>query len=583
MKKNTIAEPKPVNTTRRRFLTTVALGAGMAPFVSLSRGLSAGSTAETNSGLCYGAPNVLKDSDFSYLGCMRMPASVDSQFAYGNLTARRVNGQLRFFMYSKNPSGARAGVASASSATVISLGSGQGSSFQVGDKIAIKRSVTGNAVPESRMIQGITGDQITLTSPLGGSPTAGDVVYREQDYYVYEMADTGTYSTDYRTADRMSLVTAWPDIYNGRRVSWEANGNLIAPLGYQIPAGLYWHEEHQLLYWGYFDAYNGSVGRPDWNLGATRLDNAAARTTTSFGPWRTSAVDGDGRVWKGPAKMAFLTAGPDGSMGGFGAYFGAVQCPWGPQLYAGAQWPTEGTPSGFGAPDLSVPHRYVEHYFMGGGGANGFNPDGSVHGVIRSFRYPFSPARPYIYEGLDSPVAYADPAKNDGVCTWTTANGLGGAIWLELGSKRGVLFATSIVGSPETNPANPRAAHVWYRNTGVGNGACKHGVTIPDVADIAGPVASAAFPALVIYDPDKLMAVKNNQQLDYSVEPDSWIDLQSKFGIQTPRENQLTRRNVGGFYFDSSRNYLFVISHGADDSIAGMYQPLIHVFAVNGG
>ena len=38
MKKNTSAEPKPVNESRRRFLTTVALGASAAPFLSLSRG-----------------------------------------------------------------------------------------------------------------------------------------------------------------------------------------------------------------------------------------------------------------------------------------------------------------------------------------------------------------------------------------------------------------------------------------------------------------------------------------------------------------------------------------------------------------
>jgi len=261
--------------------------------------------------------------------------------------------------------------------------------------------------------------------------------------------------------------------------------------------------------------------------------------------------------------------------------YGAVQAPWGPQMYAGGTWPTAATPSGMNAPDIVLPDRYLEHYYMGGGGINGFNPDGSVKGSIRSFRYPTSPTRPYIYEGLDSPVQIANPAKTGGICTWTMLNALGGAIWLELTNKRGVVFAASIVGSPDQNPGNVTAAHVWYQNPGVGHGTCTHGFGYPNTPQITGPVTTAAFPALIIYDPQDLRAVRAGAKVDYAVSPTSWIDLQSSYDVRTPPTTEVGAcRNVRGFYFDRSRNYLFVLSGQADDSAAGVHAALIHVFAI---
>jgi hypothetical protein len=99
MKKNTSAEPKPVNESRRRFLTTVALGASAAPFLSLSRGLLAEPAAPADPGLCYSNKRVLGPSDFRYLGAMRVPATgADMSFSYGQLTGRRVGGAVRLLM-----------------------------------------------------------------------------------------------------------------------------------------------------------------------------------------------------------------------------------------------------------------------------------------------------------------------------------------------------------------------------------------------------------------------------------------------------------------------------------------------------
>jgi len=510
-----------------------------------------------------------------------MPSEADTQFSYGGLAGRVVGGQLRLFVHGRNPTGARAGITSGSSASTFAIASGQGASFHVGEKVNVVRVANGNNVPESRRIQSISGDQITLATPLGGVPRSGDTLYRDQDYYIYELADTGSYSTDYTQAPRMSLVTAWPDIFNGRRVTWR-NGQLFAPMQYLVPGGMYWHEGNQLLYWAYTDAYDGSNHRNDWGFGATRLDDAATGASTSFGPWRIKVSDGDGSEWYGPNRGGYFTVGPDGKMAAASnIYNSALTAAYGPFFYGGGTWPTATTPSGINAPDLVLPDRYLEHYNMGVDGPNGFNPDGSVRGDIRTFRYPSSPARPYIYEGIDSPVQYADPAKTGGICTWTTLCGVTGGIWLELTQKRGVLYVASMIGSADANSSSVRAAHTWYRNTGRGNGTCKHGFGIPDVSDIAGPVTTASFPALIIYNPDDLRGVKAGSYTDYRVNPAYWMDLSTSFNIHTPPPRELARSNIHGFYFDSRRNMLFALSNQADTSNPGVMTTLIHVFGVN--
>src|SRR5262245_19165443 len=83
---------------RRRFLTTFAIGAGLAPIVSLSRDLSARRRAAS---LCYSAKRVLAASDFTYLGAMRLPTELSS-YSFSMMTARKVNGRLQFFMTGEN-------------------------------------------------------------------------------------------------------------------------------------------------------------------------------------------------------------------------------------------------------------------------------------------------------------------------------------------------------------------------------------------------------------------------------------------------------------------------------------------------
>src|SRR6187397_2979841 len=87
----------PASSGRRQFLRNVALGAAASPLLSLARGLFA-RDAEPAASLCYSNKRVLAPTDFSYLGAMRVPESVDMVFSYGGLTGRKVNGQVRLLM-----------------------------------------------------------------------------------------------------------------------------------------------------------------------------------------------------------------------------------------------------------------------------------------------------------------------------------------------------------------------------------------------------------------------------------------------------------------------------------------------------
>ena len=82
---------------RRRFLATFALGAGLAPVISISNSLSARRTASA----CFASKRVMDATDFAYLRRHAAAAEVSS-FSRATLAGRRVNGQLRFFMTGEN-------------------------------------------------------------------------------------------------------------------------------------------------------------------------------------------------------------------------------------------------------------------------------------------------------------------------------------------------------------------------------------------------------------------------------------------------------------------------------------------------
>lgn len=547
-----------------------------------------------------GPAGVLSAADITYLGCFRVPGHVATS---GVLAGRVVNGQLRFFLAGPGAGGSTppswdgdgfkyAQIAAGSSSTVFTLNAGHGAGYLVGQRLNIKRQAAGTAIPEHREISAISGDQITVSVALGGVPEAGDTIGREGDD-IYEIADPGIYNPDHTVAPMAALVHWWGDVYQGRRCSWRA-GVLKYPIDYQVLSSLYWHEANQLLYWGYYDAYN-STGEQDWAVGATRLETPTGASTrsrsTAYGPWRTYYLDADGHTRYGAASSALLSMAPDGTLAGAGAYFNVREWSWGPMLVGGAPWPTAVTPGGFGAPDLTLDDVYLQYYFMGQGGynvtPNYFNPDGSVHGAFRSFRFPLSPNRNYQYchrpDQLD-PTGWSNPATA-GQCSWNQACGASPGLLVDLGTKRGWLFAARIGGAITQDPASVDAAHVWYFND-VTAPVCAHGVQggFPNTDTIAGPVSTQHVPMLIIYNPDDLSAAKNGTIPPYAPQASSWIDVKTQYGLRVaPKLDAFGRINVnsnhiGAMYFDKRRNILFVLAQQADETIPGFSTPLIHAF-----
>jgi hypothetical protein len=100
---------------------------------------------------------------------------------------------------------------------------------------------------------------------------------------------------------------------------------------------------------------------------------------------------------------------------------------------------------------------------------------------------------------------------------------------------------------------------------------------------ITGPVTTAAFPAFIVYDPDVLAQVANGTVADYSVEPNSVINLERTYGIKTaPIVAVGGAKGIRGAYFDATRKYLFILAPLSDNSRVGpdYNEALIHVFAV---
>ena len=370
---------------------------------------------------------------------------------------------------------------------------------------------------------------------------------------LYEIADTGSYNVNPAQAPRATLVKTWGDIYGNARRTWSSTGT--EKVGYPRYMGsLQWVESKQLLYWTYFDSYN-TTGDEDWCLGATRLDPSGP---VAFGPWRPAGSSGKKGAWKCVRISEHPVTG-ELLCGGI-VMAGNISSPWGPNLWGG-QWPSENTPAGFGAPDLPI-QKYLTYPSMVGA----VNRDGTWAGTLKSARRPGD----YFFEPINGNgiLTEIDPRKNGGVGSWTSVDALGGAKWIDLPNAHGVLFLGKL-----------GAGHVWYRNPGVGNDLCTHGVASPIM--VTGPVCTDAYPFAMIYDPADLTAVRTGTKTDYTVDPVQTINLQSTYGIQTSWITHVgSARFVGDSYFDPTTRKLYVCAPEADDSIPGVFYPLVHVFQI---
>jgi len=409
-----------------------------------------------------------------------------------------------------------------------------------------------------------------------GQLEAGD------DFPIYEIEDPLSYSLNYATAPRSAgyPTAKYVGPIRGTRTgsgaymkSWFTTSGSFEGVPYNPGdprtfsgggcnmGALYWNDDTNLLYSTYFDAYNTS-GFPDWGLLATDLGTLNATTNvydnyTTYGPWRIKCTDSDAVDHFGPWRALSLGKHPTtGKMlCGSSLISGNAGCPWGPDMYGGADWPTAVTPSGYGASDIVMPDRYLEHYYMGGV----IDSTGHYSGPLRSFRRRY---RPYVWEPtVRTPYLSIDPANYSGVGSWTEVDGSALGIWLELTNTKGVLYFGNVCGALEQDPNDPDSAHEWYQTNA---SLCYHGFDAP--LHSQGPVSTHNIPYLMIYNPDDLEAVKNGS-LDYTPEPVDFINLEEDLDhpIRTPDMNTGGYKNIGFVHWDASRNYLFCMSLYADD------------------
>src|SRR5262245_23086004 len=295
---------------------------------------------------------------------------------------------------------------------------------------------------------------------------------------VFEFIDTQSYTADYRNAPRAAMATYWGDVYQGRRKSWDAAGNPVA-LNFLLTRGLLWHNDR--LYWTFYDSYN-TVNRDDWCIGMTNL-GADPSQIRAYGPWRPT-TPGDGPGVKHANQ--WLVEMPDGTLGaGASIQSGDLYSSYGPELVAGAAFPTDATPSGYGTPNLAFPQCYVQYKNMYG--------YVNVDGTLRSGQPIWALRREgsYVYHNVNPSVGRIeaqpeiDPAKNGGVGSFTSIDGIGGCVYINLPDKPGILFLGAL-----------GTGHVWYGP--VSN--CGHGLGNPCTGG-QGPNATSFQARWWIYDP----------------------------------------------------------------------------------
>lgn len=369
---------------------------------------------------------------------------------------------------------------------------------------------------------------------------------------VFEFADTEQYAVDYLQAPRAEVITRWGDVYQGKRVTWNPDGQ-PGPMQYLLPGGLLW--AHDRLYWSYFDGYNVS-GRLDPCFGCTVL-GASPAEMRAYGPWQPDVgVKNAG---------GYLLQMPDGSLGaGIGLTSGNVGSSWGPILNVGAAFPTPDTPVGATAPPIVFPAKYVKYGFPGrtilpdGTVLPGIAQDGTVQpgdllSMPRSGNYVWHDPAP-------ANVTEIDPAKSNGAGSFTQADGIGGCLYIDLPDKHGLLFGVSLA-----------TGHVWYGRYS----DCGHGLANP-CGGGTGPNSSSREPRFIVYDPAQCFEVAAGTR-------DSKLVPALEFNPESLAPGVMPigcAKSLIASYFDAETRRLYAVSSQADWSIPGYGLPLMHVFQI---
>lgn len=385
---------------------------------------------------------------------------------------------------------------------------------------------------------------------------------------IIEVTDPGTYSTNYTTAP-IATTVFYGNEYRDKRFTWRAQGGGpdFFPGTPAVNYGLYWHEGNQLLYIAYQDTYDVTASQTHGML-AVQLNGDL--TTVGYGPWSIRCVDGKGRIHRGPGGRAhYFTRNPNTGVMVCGGTLssGNARHSWGPSLYQGAAFPTASTPVGENE-IINQPQRGLDYYFMG------FDQEGfklTTSGLLlapnelKSYRHRLRPGPFEYYGGNGTPECLPDDVLNVDPALYTDAIGptgswrdldfVHGMIWVNYGSKAGVLYAASLCDG-----------HEWYQNV------CKptcpsHGQDVSgDSNGITGPVSTSIFPSLICYDPAEIQRVLTGQIQDWQAEPAWHIDVEA-LGVHTADESVSgAQRHMAMGYFDTDTGKLYCVANRADDT-----------------
>jgi len=94
-----------------------------------------------------------------------------------------------------------------------------------------------------------------------------------------------------------------------------------------------------------------------------------------------------------------------------------------------------------------------------------------------------------------------------------------------------------------------------------------------------------AFPALIIFDANRLETNKAGSTTDYLTQAGTIIDLEASFGIQTaPLQNVGAVKSIWGFHYNPTTRRLYIVAPQADPTLGNSNpQTLIHVFEIRAG
>lgn len=339
------------------------------------------------------------------------------------------------------------------------------------------------------------------------------------------------------------------------------------------------HYRAPWLYVSYGSAYGNYVA--SGGLCAINLETGAV-----IGPFTVQSprgvTPGVAGVTRGLRRASYLFDLPDGTMGHGGAQAGAYQQgsgPDGPTVFGGAAWPDANTQVG-PSHVVASPHTYLNFGTHSGhmNWADGTIPPGHP---IWAWRQP---GFPYVYESSQGAHLAINPAKYNGVGTWSESHNAAGVVWLETPTLHGVIpvivaASNHLIGTDTTacSVSGQTVAHAWYRSGDKLD--CDHGCALP--LSVTGPGTTHRELVFPIYNPDDLQAVRAGSKADYTIDPSAWVYPQADLSpaielppIQTPGASVL------GTYVDREAHMIYIAVRSVDASTPGLWWPVIYAFHV---